>query len=148
MTRWLWLVVVLSACAAEHRAAERSELPAQPGAAQWIARASESHARADRTRDRSGIRELVAAAEQAPPAAIAERDAVLVRQDLYVHAATLALELRELEQADQLAQRGLALPQSEGPLRRQLFIVSSRIRAARGDEAAAERDRAAARDTP
>ena len=142
------VALLLSACAAERRAAERSELPAQPSAAQWIARASESHARADRTHDRGGLRDLVTAAEQAPPGAIAERDAVLVRQDLYVHAATLALELGELEHADQLAQRGLALPLREGPLRRQLFIVSSRIRAARGDEAAAERDRAAARDTP
>src|SRR5262245_54029093 len=115
MTRWLVVALLLSGCAAERRAAERSELPAQPSAAQWIARASESHTGADRTRDRSGVRELIAAAEQAPPGAIAEHDAMLVRQDLYVHAATLALELRELEQADQLAQRGLALPLREGP---------------------------------
>ena len=141
----LWGLLLLASCASERSGGEQIAQADRAALSGWIARVRESHAQADRRRDAAALQALTDTATAGAPSGVDATDAVQARQDLYVHAASLALEIGQVARAAELTRAGLALPPYPGPFRAQLLIVSSRAKSALGDAAGAATDRQAAR---
>lgn len=114
------------------------------GAATWLGaaeQANESATEALAQGDSGAARAaLLAAVEAPPPSSVPDRDARVVRQDLYYRLALVDLASGAPEHAESWAAKGLALGEERDVFVANLYIVRGRAREARGNEVKAARD--------